>query len=73
MEDGPKGGWREALSIPHKSSGFKANQIMSLGLDTVKYLSEAGDSALAQRILEILQREIEPLFPASDKAFRITY
>ncbi|KAH8912121.1 hypothetical protein BR93DRAFT_61826 [Coniochaeta sp. PMI_546] len=73
MEDGPKGGWREALSVPHKSSGFKANQIMSLGLDTVKYLSEAGDSALAQRILEILQREIEPLFPASDKAFRITY
>lgn len=73
MEDGPKGGWREALSVPHKSPGFKVNQIMSLGLDTVKYLSEAGDSALAQRILEILQREIEPLFPAGDRAFKISY
>lgn len=64
MDDGPKARWKMALSVPTKTGAFQANQIMSLGLDTVKYLSEAGDSALAQRILEILQREVEPLFPS---------
>ncbi|KAB5554612.1 hypothetical protein GE09DRAFT_133506 [Coniochaeta sp. 2T2.1] len=74
VEDGPRKGWREALGLGGGLGGgvrgrspsvFKANEIMSLGLDTVKYLSEAGDSLMAQRILEILQREIQPLFPGS--------
>jgi len=63
-DNGPTG-WRQALAVPKRRLGTIPSQIMSLGLDTVKYLSEAGDSALAQRILEVLQREIEPLFPAN--------
>jgi hypothetical protein len=72
-DDGPRTGWKQALSVPQKHVGSIPSQIMSLGLDTVKYLSEAGDSALAQQILETLQREIEPLFPAGTKAFRASY
>lgn len=72
-DDGPRTGWKQALSVPQKHLGSIPSQIMSLGLDTVKYLSEAGDSGLAQRILEVLQREIEPLFPAGTKAFKASY
>jgi hypothetical protein len=74
-DDSARTGWKQALerAVSQKQRGSIPSQIMSLGLDTVKYLSEAGDSALAQRILEILQREIEPLFPAGTKAFKAGY
>lgn len=40
-----------------------AVRLMSLGLDTVRHLTRQGQSEEAQRILDIVRREIEPLFP----------
>jgi hypothetical protein len=64
--------WKKELSDRGADHNFmySVTQLMSLGLDTVKHLSEAGDSDLAQRILSILHQEIEPLFPASNRLLK---
>lgn len=72
-EQAPARGWEELFSSHPGGLRQGVTQVMALGLDTVKYLSQAGDTALAQRILGILQRDIEPLYPSSDKGFKLAY